>query len=137
MTFKRRRTDVDATSSCRIDVSPTSFQRIMSHGRQSDVVSTSCACWEMDGTNSRPAYGSYTAYTETNGTYVFWPCNLLIVKCPFYRRYSINGPTIYFRCFFLSLTEKNQIWTTREGFLPSVSILPTSAPSSRLNDIVK
>ena len=60
----------------------------------------------VDGTNLRPACGSYT---ETkNGTYVFWPCSLLVVRCPLYRRYSMYGPTIYF-CCFLSLTEKNQV----------------------------
>ena len=75
-------------------------------------------------------------YGDKNGTYVFWPCSLLIVRCPLYRQYSINGRTIYF-CCFLPLTLKNQVWTTREGFLPSVSILPTSAPSHRLNDKVK
>ena len=107
---------------------------ITSHRRQSDVVSTSCACWGMDGTNSRPACGSYT---ETKTVYVFWPCSLLVVRCPLYRRYIINVPRIYFCCLFLSLTEKNQVWTTRKGFLPSVSILHTSAPSRRLNDKVK
>ena len=86
----------------------------------------------MDGTNSRPACGSYT---ETKTVYVFWPCSLLVVRCPLYRRYIINGPRIYFAAF-LSLTEKNQVWTTRKGFLPSVSILHTSTPSRRLNDKV-
>ena len=68
---------------------------ITSHRRQSDVVSTSWACWGMDGTNSRPACGSYT---ETKTVYVFWPCSLLVVRC---RRYIINGPRIYFCCFFI------------------------------------
>ena len=43
----------------------------------------------------------------------------------------------YIFAAFLSLTEKNQVWSTRKGFLPSVSILHTSAPSRRLNDKVK
>ena len=35
-------------------------------------------------------------YRDKNGTYVFWPCSLLVLRCPLHRRYSINGPTIYF-----------------------------------------
>ena len=66
--------------------------------------------------DSRPACGSYT---ETKRYYVFWSGSFLVVRCPLYRRYSINGPRIHFAAF-LSLTEKNHIWTTRKGFLPSV-----------------
>ena len=43
---------------------------ITSHRRQPDVVSTSCASWGMDGTNSRLACGSYT---ETKTVYRIRP----------------------------------------------------------------
>ena len=111
---------------------------ITSHRSHFDVVITSCACWGMDGTIRAQLVDPIQRQKDT---YVFWPGSFLVVRCPFYRRYSINGPRIHFCCFFffffLSLTEKNQIWTTRKGFLPSVSILHTSAPSRRLNDKVK
>ena len=120
MASKRRGTGVDATSSRRIDVSLTSFQRHVPAGG-----------WMVR------IRAQLVDPIQRQKRYVFWPCSLLVVRCPLYRRYIINGPRIYFCCFFLSLTEKNQVWTTRKGFLPSVSILHTSAPSRRLNDKVK
>ena len=89
---KRRCTGVDATSSRRIDVSPTSFQRhVPAEG--------------PDGMNLRPACGSYT---ETKTVRLSFGC----VVCWLLDAHFIVGTACmvqqYILLLFLSLTEKNQ-----------------------------
>ena len=102
--------DVNTTSSLsrRIDDSQYDIITIKLHQWQSEIVSMSCACCGRDGTNSWPACGSL--YRDNNNTYAFWPCSLLIVRCPLYCQYSIYGPTIHFRCIFIIIKRLGFWW---------------------------
>lgn len=102
------------------NVEMTSYWRrsdvITSMRRQSDVIPTSYASWEMDGTHSQPAGG--TLYRYNNDTYVLCTfghivCLLLDAHFDVGTAYMIQQ---YIFAAFLSLTEKNKVWNTTEGF---------------------